>query len=321
MLLELLLGAIIGLLLLCAGLLGWLLRRSGHDALLRVTARLEALRESQERITRAVVDEIGFGRREAAQASDEQSARLTRALHELRDTLLDAIASDAELGKAQLAEQREAFEARAKRTETVEQRLLQAVQHDARRAQEATAALLIEHRLELQESLRQLHADAALAGERDATTAHELTVATREVRAGLAELGHALRGWLEEADGKLVSAAAQSALQAEGAHVELSRELAALRGCVEESSSRIGEAQARERGSLATSVENALGSFQDDHARRLERIRQALEERLPMALDQRLAESLRPASLRLDEIRRALDELRALVARPGSLLS
>ena len=79
MLLELLLGVVIGLLLVCAGLLGWLLRRSGHDALLRVTARIEALRESQERVTRAVVDEIGFGRRESAQALDEQRGQLTGA--------------------------------------------------------------------------------------------------------------------------------------------------------------------------------------------------------------------------------------------------
>lgn len=311
MLVELLLGVVIGLLLVCAGLLGWLLRRSGHDALLRVTARLEALRESQERITRAVVDEIGFGRREAAQVSEEQRAQMAL----LREALLGALASDADLAKRQLAEQREALELRAQRTEAVEQQLLQSVRHDVRGAQEATASLLLEQQLELQETLRQLQENTALGKERDAAVAQQLTAATRDVRDALAAFGRALNGWLEQVDDKLISAGTQAELQAEPARTELARALEALRSSVEEGSSRLGEAQARERGALATAVENALGSFQDDCSRRLERIRHAVEEHLPSTLDQRIGESFRPAGMRLDEIRRVLDELRALVVQ------
>lgn len=321
MLVELLLGIVIGLLLLCAGMLGWLLRRSGNDALLRVTARLEALRESQERVTRAVVDEIGFGRREALQAADEQRTQLTRALQELRDALLEGIASDAELRKHQLTELVERLEVRAQRTGAAEQQLLIGVREDLRGAQEATADLLIEQQLELKESLRELRASTATQSERDALHTQELTLAAREVREALGDLGRALTGWLGEADGKLASASTQGARQIERAHTELASAFAGLRSCFEESSSRLGEAQARERGALATSIESALGSFQDEHARRLERIRSAVEERLPAALDQRLSESLHPSSLRLDEIRRLLDELRDLASRPLTLQS
>ena len=321
MLLELLLGVVIGLLLLCAGLLGWLLRRSGHDALLRVTARLEALRESQERITRAVVDEIGFGRREAQQAAEEQRAQLARPLAELRDALLEGGASDAELRKRQLDELCARVEARAQRADAALQQLLQSVGHGVRGAQEATATLLVEHQLELQGSLRELQSRAASREAREADLVRELAAATRDTRQSLDQLGRALSGWLEQADAKLASASAHTALQTERAQRELASALGALRDGFAESSGRLGEAQARERGALATAVESALGSFQDDHARRLERIRHAVEERLPAALDQRLSDAFRPASQRLDEIRRVLDELRALAAHSGTLHS
>jgi DNA anti-recombination protein RmuC len=266
------------------------------------------------------VDEIGFGRREATQTSEDQRGQLLRALHELRDPLLEAITSDADLRKRQLSGLVEHLEGRGQRVAAEEQERFEGVRAELRSAQESSTALLAAQGLELREGLRQLRTEAASDRERAAASAQELAAATRNVRAALEEIDGVLSGWLEQADAKLAARRAHDAPETERTHVEIARALDALRSSVEEGSSRLGEAQTRERGALA-SVESALGSFQDDQSRRLERIRHAVEERLPTTFDQRLADSFRSASARLDDIRRVLDELRALAARPGSFPS
>ena len=290
---ELLLGIAIGLLLLCVGLLGVLLRRSGHDAMLRVTARIEALRESQERVTRAVVDEIGFGRREQTQVSQEQRNATAISLGELREALLEALASDGDLRKLQLGALAERLDALAQRSAAAQQEVVRAVRHDLRGAHEASTTLLTVHRSELQENLRD--AGAATHSELERTLAEQLPAATHDLREQLAD--------------------------AQRVQAEVCSTIETLRATVEQGWLRLDETQGRERGALATAVENALGSFQDDHARRLERIRQAVEERLPATLDQRLSDSARTTGARLDDLRRLLDELRALVNLAGQLRS
>jgi hypothetical protein len=299
-LLELLLGITIGLLLLCVAMLSWIARRGGHDALLRVTARLEALRESQERITRAVVDEIGFGRREAAQASEQQRGELERAVRELRETLLEGLASDADLRKRQLGELGERVDGAGRRAASESDALL-GIHAELRDARQKSAALLVESRSELRAALHELREESAAV--------------LAELRGQLSDLDQTLGSWLQDADRKLAHAGAQSALDVQRFQERWSSALATLQGSLDQGWRELGESQARERGALTSVVESALGSLQDEHARRLERIRHAVEEQLPATLEQRLGDAVRFEIGRLDEIRRALDELRALAAR------
>lgn len=132
-------------------------------------------------------------------------------------------------------------------------------------------------------------------------------------------------------------------LEAEQAHVEraLRDELAqgraestgqgrALREEVSESVSRLGHALVTQLGSfsesnerrmdaLRQSVEERLRSLQEDNAARLEQVRVTVDERLQGTLETRLGESFRVVSERLEQVHRGLGEMQVLASGVGDL--
>jgi DNA recombination protein RmuC len=77
---------------------------------------------------------------------------------------------------------------------------------------------------------------------------------------------------------------------------------------------QIGVQQKGQLDSLRGTVDERLRVMQADNAQRLEQMRQTVDERLTATLEQRLGESFRQVSERLEQVHQGLGEMRALAA-------
>jgi DNA recombination protein RmuC len=79
------------------------------------------------------------------------------------------------------------------------------------------------------------------------------------------------------------------------------------------------ESNERRMNELRTTVDDRLKQMQTDNATRLEQMRQTVDERLTSTLEQRLGESFKQVSERLEQVHAGLGEMRSLAAGVGDL--
>ena len=100
-------------------------------------------------------------------------------------------------------------------------------------------------------------------------------------------------------------------------------ELAAtLRGFGEAQSARLAELKSGNETKLAevrATLENKLRELQTDNAGKLEEMRRTVDEKLHATLEQRLGESFKQVSDRLEQVHRGLGEMQALASDVGDL--
>jgi DNA recombination protein RmuC len=82
---------------------------------------------------------------------------------------------------------------------------------------------------------------------------------------------------------------------------------------------RLAEANERRLGEIRTTLEARLRELQLDNAARLEQMRVTVDEKLHATLEQRLGESFRLVSDRLEQVHRGLGEMQALAGDVGDL--
>ncbi len=121
-------------------------------------------------------------------------------------------------------------------------------------------------------------------------------------------LGEGLRGEIGA-----MSAAQKSQLELFGQQLgELSRTL-------EERLKGLTAATDQRLEGVRGTVEQRLKSLQDENAQKLEQIRRTVDEQLQTTLEQRLGESFKVVSERLDQVHRGLGEMQSLAAGVGDL--
>ena len=79
------------------------------------------------------------------------------------------------------------------------------------------------------------------------------------------------------------------------------------------------ESNERHMNDLRTTVDNRLKEMQSDNATKLEQMRQTVDERLTSTLEQRLGESFKQVSDRLEQVHKGLGEMQSLAAGVGDL--
>jgi DNA recombination protein RmuC len=79
------------------------------------------------------------------------------------------------------------------------------------------------------------------------------------------------------------------------------------------------DANERRLTELRATVDERLKQMQSDNAQRLEQMRQTVDERLTSTLEQRLGESFRQVSERLEQVHKGLGEMQTLAAGVGDL--
>lgn len=82
---------------------------------------------------------------------------------------------------------------------------------------------------------------------------------------------------------------------------------------------RLSEASARRIEALRQAVEENLGAIREENRARLEEMRRTVDEKLEGTLEKRLGESFRQVSERLEQVHRGLGEMHALAAGVGDL--
>jgi DNA recombination protein RmuC len=81
----------------------------------------------------------------------------------------------------------------------------------------------------------------------------------------------------------------------------------------------VGDSLFRQTAELAAKVDGRLHALQDDNAKRLEQMRQTVDEKLQGTLEKRLGESFRLVSAQLEAVQRGLGEMQSLATGVGDL--
>ena len=105
-----------------------------------------------------------------------------------------------------------------------------------------------------------------------------------------------------------VNSIGQIGLQQKGQFDTFAQQLAALT-----------ESNERRMNELRNTVDERLKQMQTDNAARLEQMRQTVDERLTSTLEQRLGESFKQVSERLEQVHKGLGEMQTLAAGVGDL--
>jgi DNA recombination protein RmuC len=134
----------------------------------------------------------------------------------------------------------------------------------------------------------------------------------REVRAEVLEQGRGNRAELAESIGRFarqVTAQASSVAQIQNAQIDgFAQQLV-----------RLTESNERRLAEIRSTLEEKLRELQADNAHRLEQMRATVDEKLNATLEQRLGESFRLVSDRLEQVHRGLGEMQALASDVGDL--
>jgi DNA recombination protein RmuC len=134
----------------------------------------------------------------------------------------------------------------------------------------------------------------------------------REVRAEVLEQARGNRAELAESIGRFarqVTAQAASVAQVQNAQIDgFAQQLV-----------RLTESNERRLAEIRATLEAKLRELQSDNAGRLEQMRATVDEKLNATLEQRLGESFRLVSDRLEQVHRGLGEMQALASDVGDL--
>ena len=128
--------------------------------------------------------------------------------------------------------------------------------------------------------------------------------AAGQARALREEITHAIRQWGDSAVNSVAHLGQRQSEQLEA----VASQLAVLT-----------EANERRMAELRSAVDERLRRIQEDNALRLEQMRQTVDERLTATLEQRLGESFRQVSERLEAVHKGLGEMQTLAAGVGDL--
>ncbi|MFM1987715.1 MAG: hypothetical protein RJA99_672 [Pseudomonadota bacterium] len=134
----------------------------------------------------------------------------------------------------------------------------------------------------------------------------------RELRAEVLEQARGNRGELSESIGRFarqLTAQSASVARIQNAQIDgFAQQLA-----------RLAESNERRLAEIRATLEAKLRELQSDNAAKLEQMRATVDEKLHATLEQRLGDSFRLVSDRLEQVHRGLGEMQALAADVGDL--
>ncbi|WP_236102333.1 DNA recombination protein RmuC [Methylotetracoccus oryzae] len=159
------------------------------------------------------------------------------------------------------------------------------------------------------ETLRGLQGDLASRSDALRAVVHEqLGSARSDARESREEMGNALRRFGELLKEQLDSVGGLLRNQLEGVSGQFAAQLSTLSQ---------GNEQTLDR--LRRTIEERLVALQSDNQQKLEQMRQTVDEKLHHTLEQRLGESFKQVSDRLEQVHKGLGEMQVLAAGVGDL--
>ena len=313
---NILLSATLILLVVAVALLLMLLKKASQADISVLAPRLDAFEKTQERIERAVREEVAQSRDELKKADREQRQELNEAFKTFGDSVVQRMMDVANMQKGQLDDFSGQLSTFAK----------------------ASGEKLDGVRIESATGGKQLREEVVT------TLASISETMVKTIR----DLSAAEKAQLEAFSGQIASLTKTSGDKLDGIRTESAtgakqlREevIAALKGITEATTKTMGElanlqkfqleAMSTAIGKLSDSnekkleavrvtVEGKLQSMQTDNAKQLEQMRQTVDEKLQGTLEKRLGESFRHVSERLELVHKGLGEMQSLATGVGDL--
>lgn len=147
-------------------------------------------------------------------------------------------------------------------------------------------------------------------------TREEQSESQRQLRVELAESSRALRVELAQSDAEFRAAISRDAA---AGRTEQADALGKFASGFSDQINLMIQANERRMTDIRTSVEERLQTLQTDNATKLEEMRRTVDEKLHATLEQRLGESFKQVSERLEAVHKGLGEMQSLAAGVGDL--
>ena len=303
------------LLLIAALVCAVLLRRPRVDLPTEWLERLQALERGVQATQLSVAKNDG-----ALDAMGQQLRGFTQltqgTLESLRGAIDERLAqavAESRTGRAELLAAFDAFEAK------LEQRLAQGPS-EAAVARKELSETLAAFRTELTQTAQQLASDSARSREAMAESAQ---LFEQRIQERFEALTAATRGTLDSLKGDIhtqlgtVSAALKDQLEANGQQIR--NQFAVLQDAVSQQLGAMAQGSQHNAEALRGALNERLAAIQADNTAKLEEMRRTVDEKLHATLEQRLGESFKLVSDRLEQVHKGLGEMQTLAGSVGDL--
>jgi len=303
------------LLLIAALVCAVLLRRPRVDLPPEWLERLQALERGVQATQLSVAKNDG-----ALDAMGQQLRGFTQltqgTLESLRGAVDERLAqavAESRTGRAELLAAFGAFEAK------LEQRLAQG-QSEAAVARKELSETLAAFRTELTQTAQQLASDSARSRE---AMAESTQLFEQRIQERFEALTAATRGTLDSLKGDIhtqlgtVSAALKDQLEANGQQIR--NQFAVLQDAVSQQLGAMAQGSQHNAEALRGALNERLAAIQADNTAKLEEMRRTVDEKLHATLEQRLGESFKLVSDRLEQVHKGLGEMQTLAGSVGDL--
>ncbi len=308
--------AVLLLLLLIAALVGAvLLRRPSVDLPPEWLARLQALEATTQSTQLAVAKNDGAldGMAQQLRGFTQTTQGTLEGLRGAVDERLAQAVAESRTGRAELLAAFGAFEAK------LEQRLAQG-QADATVARKELSETLLAFRTELTQTAQQLASDSVRSRE---ALAESTKLFEQRIQERFEALTAATRGTLDSLKGDMhaqlgaVSTALKDQLEANGQQIR--NQFAVLQDAVSQQLGAMAQGSAQNAEALRSALNERLAAIQADNTAKLEEMRRTVDEKLHATLEQRLGESFKLVSDRLEQVHKGLGEMQTLAGSVGDL--
>ncbi len=292
-----------------------LLRRPRVDLPAEWLARLQALEATAQATRLAVARNDGAMEAMAQQLSGftQATQRQLEALRTAVDERLAQAVGESRTGRAELLTAFGAFEAK------LEQRLAQG-QADAALARKELSDTLMGFRTELTTTTAALAAESVKSREAMAESA---ALFEKRIQERFDALQAATRGTLDSLKSDIqtqlgtMSGALKDQLEANG--YQIKNQFSVLQDAVSQQLAALVQGSQQNAEQLRTALNERLGAIQADNASKLEEMRRTVDEKLHATLEQRLGESFKLVSDRLEQVHKGLGEMQTLAGSVGDL--
>jgi len=292
-----------------------LLRRPRVELPTEWLARLQSLEATAQATQLAVARNDGAMEAMAKQLSGftQATQHQLEALRSAVDERLAQAVGESRTGRAELLAAFGAFEAK------LEQRLAQG-QAEAALARKELSDALAAFRAELTQTAQSLASDSQRSRE---ALAESTQLFEQRIQERFEALSAATRGTLDSLKTDIqtqmgtVSTALKDQLEANGNQIR--HQFSVLQDAVSQQLTGMVQGSQHNAEQLRNALNERLAAIQADNATKLEEMRRTVDEKLHATLEQRLGESFKLVSDRLEQVHKGLGEMQTLAGSVGDL--
>ena len=289
-----------------------------------VLNNLGAIQKGQEQVDRSVRDEISRNRQEHSTQSQALRGEVVTALTGLGDSVSTKVEGLTRSNDQKLELLRSGMEQRLDSFSTESGRkidnLTQSVAASSGKLQDEVSVKLVEFKNSLEGTVKETHKLQREQTETISATIQSLQSSVDERQLRLQTVIDTKLSAIGQQTGqKLTDVESALRMQAQQLREETGTSFKSLGDSILATLTGISQLQKNELQDLKTTVDGRLAIIQSENEKKLEQMRQTVDEKLQGTLEARLGESFKQVSDRLEQVYKGLGEMQTLAAGVGDL--